>query len=338
MRHGVNRAPSADAPALRRYTLRVPREEGSIKLNLRASVFATAVTLALIGTGCSNTASPSPSATPQSAAPATATASPSTDPCTKSGLTLRTPGTLTIGTDNPAFGPWFDGTPAKGSTWQVSDPTSGEGLESAVAYAIADKLGFDKAAVAWVVVPFNNVIQAGPKAFDFDVNHVSYSSERAQAVDLSEGYFDNNQSVVAFKANAIATATSVADLKAYRLGAQVGTTSHNYITDNIQPTAQPRVYNTNSAAIKGLQANQIDGIVVDFGTAFYMRDTQLTNGTIVGSLPTVGAQEYFSAVLNKGSPLTACVNAAIVALKSDGTLDALRKQWIESKGSVPVLK
>jgi polar amino acid transport system substrate-binding protein len=301
-------------------------------------VLATAVTLALIGAGCSTVVSPSPSATPQSAAPATATASPSADPCAKSGLALRTPGTLTIGTGNPAFGPWFGGTPAKGSPWQVSDPTSGQGLESAVAYAIAGKLGFDKAAVAWVVVPSNNVVQPGPKAFDFDVNQVSYSSERAQAVDLSEGYFDNNQAVVALKANAIAKATSVANLKSYRLGAQVGTTSHNYITDNIQPTAQPRVYNSNDAAIKGLQAKQIDGIVVDLDTAIHMRDAQLTNGTIVGSLPTVGAQEYFSAVLNKGSPLTACVNAAIVALKSDGTLDALRKQWIERKGSVPVLK
>jgi polar amino acid transport system substrate-binding protein len=309
-----------------------------MKLNLRAAVIATLAAVAVMGAGCSTAASPSPSAAPPSAAPATATASPSADPCAKSGLTLRTPGKLTIGTDNPAFGPWFGGTPAKGSTWQVSDPTSGEGLESAVVYAIAGKLGFDKAEVAWVAVPFNNVIQPGPKAFDFDVNQVSYSNERAQAVDLSEGYFDNNQAVVAFKANAIANATSVADLKAYRLGAQIGTTSYKYITDNIQPTAQPRVYNTNDAAIKGLQAKQIDGIVVDLGTAFYMRDAQLTNGTIVGSLPTVGAQEYFGAVLNKGSPLTACVNAAIVALKSDGTLDALRKQWIESKGSVPVLK
>jgi polar amino acid transport system substrate-binding protein len=248
------------------------------------------------------------------------------------------PGKLTVGTDNPPFGPWFGGPPAKGSTWRLSDPTSGEGLESAVAYAIANELGFDRAEVAWVVVPFNNVVRPGPKAFDFDVNQVSYSSERAQAVDLSEGYFDNNQAVVAFKSTSIAKATSVADLKAFRLGAQVGTTSYAYIIDNIAPAAQPRAYNTNDAAIKGLQARQIDGIVVDLGTAFHMRDMQLTNGTIVGSLPTVGAQEYFSAVLSKGSPLTACVNAAIAALKSDGTLDALRKQWIESEGSVPVLK
>jgi polar amino acid transport system substrate-binding protein len=307
-----------------------------MKLSLRVAIGATVVTIALIAGGCSAAATPSPSASVPSVAPATA--SPSADPCAKDVLTLQAPGKLTIGTDNPAFGPWFGGTPPKGSAWQVSDPASGEGLESAVAYAIAQKLGFDKADVVWVAVPFNNVIKPGPKAFDFDVNQVSYSSERAQAVDLTDGYFDNNQAVVAFKSNPIAKATSVADLKAYRLGAQVGTTSYAYITQNIQPTAQARVYNTNDAAIKGLEAKQIDGIVVDLGTAFYMRDAQLTNGTIVGSLPTVGAQEVFSAVLNKGSPLTPCVNASIAALKADGTLDALRKQWIESKGSVPVLK
>jgi polar amino acid transport system substrate-binding protein len=308
---------------------------------LRGPVIVAITALALVGAGCSSAATTAPAPSASTVAPATtppATPSPSADPCAKASLTLRTPGNLTIGTDNPAFGPWFGGTPAKGSPWQVSDPASGEGLESAVAYAIAAKLGFDKASVAWVAVPFNNVIQPGPKTFDFDVNQVSYSSERAQAVDLSDGYFDDNQAVVAFKDKPIAKATSVADLKAYRLGAQVGTTSYAYITGNIKPTAQSRVYNTNDAAIKGLQARQIDGIVVDLGTAFYMRDAQLTNGTIVGSLPTVGAQEHFSAVLNKGSPLTACVNVAIGALKADGTLDALRKQWIESKGSVPVLQ
>jgi polar amino acid transport system substrate-binding protein len=307
-----------------------------MNLTQRPAVRAAAIAVALLAAGCSAGATPSPSAIAPTVAPATA--SPTADPCAKDALTLHTPGKLTIGTDNPAFGPWFGGTPAKGSTWQVSDPASGEGLESAVAYAIADKLGFDKAAVVWVAVPFNNVIKPGPKAFDFDVNQVSYSSERAQAVDLSEGYFDNNQAVVAFKSNPIAKATSVADLTAYRLGAQIGTTSYAYITDNIKPTAQPRVYNTNDAAIKGLEAKQIDGIVVDLGTAFYMRDAQLTGGTIVGSLPTVGAQEVFSAVLNKGSPLTPCVNAAIAALKADGTLESLRKQWIESKGSVPALQ
>jgi polar amino acid transport system substrate-binding protein len=306
-----------------------------MKLTLRASLAG----LALVAAGCATAATPSvaPSrAAPTAALSATPTATP--DACAKANLTLHTAGKLTIGTDNPAFGPWFGGTPAKGSTWQVSDPTSGQGLESAVAYAIAQKLGFTKAEVVWVAVPFNNVIQPGPKAFDFDVNQVSYSAERAQAVDLSDGYFDDNQAVVGFKNTPIASAKSVADLKAYRLGAQVGTTSYKYITDNIAPTTQPRVYNTNDAAIKGLQAKQIDGIVVDLGTAFYMRDAQLTDGTIVGSLPTVGEQEHFSAVLNKGSPLTACVNTAIGALKADGTLDALRKQWIESQGSVPVLQ
>jgi polar amino acid transport system substrate-binding protein len=220
----------------------------------------------------------------------------------------------------------------------VSDPTSGEGLESATAYAIAAKLGFTKADVTWVVVPFNNAIQPGPKKFDFDINQVSYSADRAKAVDLSDGYFDDSQSVVSVSGNPITAARSVADLKAYRLGVQVGTTSYQYIVDNIQPTKAPSVYNTTDAAIAALKAKQIDGIVVDLGTAFYMTGAQLDNGVIVGSLPTVGAPEHFSVVLNKGSALTICVNQAIAALKADGTLDQIRQQWIETQGNAPALK
>ena len=311
---------------------------------MTSTLRAATIGLALVVAACTSAATPSPS-TPASVAPpasasAGASVSPSASPnaCAKDSLTLHTAGKLTVATDNPAFPPWFGGDPPKGSTWQVSDPTSGKGLESALAYAIADKLGFTKDEVVWVAVPFNNVIQPGPKAFDFDLNQVSFSAERAQAVDLSDGYFDDDQAVVAFQGKPIANAKSVADLKPYRLGAQVGTTSYTYITANIQPTTQPKVYNTNDAAIAGLKAKQIDGIVVDLGTAFYMTGAQLDKGTIVGSLPTVGDVEHFSAVLNKGSALTPCVNQAIGALKSDGTLDNLRREWIESQGSVPALQ
>jgi polar amino acid transport system substrate-binding protein len=307
---------------------------------LRAVITGLALVVAACTSAGTPAPTPSPTAVPSASAAPSASASPSASPnaCAPESLTLHTAGKLTVGTDNPAFPPWFGGDPPKGSTWQVSDPTSGKGLESAVAYAIAAKLGFSKDDVVWVAVPFNNAIQPGPKAFDFDVNQVSFSTERAQAVDLSDGYFDDSQAVVALKTNPIASASSVAALKAFRLGAQVGTTSYTYITANIAPTPQPRVYNTNDAAITGLKAKQIDGIVVDLGTAFYMTGAQLDNGTIVGSLPAVGDVEHFSAVLNKGSALTPCVNQAIAALKSDGTLDSIRTEWIESQGSVPALQ
>jgi polar amino acid transport system substrate-binding protein len=253
-------------------------------------------------------------------------------------LATRTAGTLTIGTDNPAFPPWYGGDPAKGSTWQVSDPTSGKGYEGATAYAIATALGFTKAQVTWVVEPFNNAIQPGPKNFDIDLTQISYSAARAKAVDLSDGYFADLQAVVSLKGDPITNAKSVADLKAFRLGAQVGTTSYTYITANIQPTKQASVYNTNDAAIAALKAKQIDGIVVDLGTAFYMTGAQLDNGVIVGSLPPIGEAEHFSVLLNKGSVLTPCINQAIAVIKANGTLDQIRKEWIESEGNAPVLQ
>jgi polar amino acid transport system substrate-binding protein len=253
-------------------------------------------------------------------------------------LKTLTAGTLTIGTDNPAFPPWFGGEPPAGSSWQVSDPTSQKGLEGATAYAISQKLGFAPEKVKWVAVPFNNAIQPGPKKFDILLNQVSYSAQRAQAVDLSDGYFDDSQSVITDGNNPIAAAKSVADLMKFRLGVQVGTTSLTYINELIKPAKAARVYNTNDAAIAALKAKQVDGIVVDLGTAFYATAAQLDNGKIVGTLPTVGAQpEHFSVLLQKGSAVTSCVNQAIAVLKAEGTLDTIRMIWIESQGNAPAL-
>jgi len=258
--------------------------------------------------------------------------------CNQASLKLVKSGQLTIGTDNPAYPPWFGGDPPAGSTWQVSDPLSGLGFESATAYAIASKMGFSGSQVVWVVAAFDSVIQPGPKPFDFDINEISYSADRAQAVDLSDGYFDNSQAVVAVKGAPITSAKSVGDLKAYRLGAQVGTTSYSYITDTIQPTTSAKVYNDSNGPIAALKAKQIDGIVVDLGTAFEITgDGEVPDGVIVGSLPTVGTPEHFSVLLNKGSALTTCVDRAIDALQADGTLASLRQEWIASQGDAPAL-
>ena len=187
-------------------------------------------------------------------------------------------------------------------------------------------------------MPFNNAIQPGPKDFDLYLTQVSYSAERAKAVDLSDGYFDLNQAVVGLKADGIAKVTTVAGLAAFKLGAPVGTTSYQYIVDNIKPTQAPSVYDTLDAAIAAVKAGQIDGVVVDLPTAFYMTAAQLDNSTIVGSLPTAGGTvEHFSIALNLNSPLTACVNAAIAAIKGDGTLQSIVTEWITSQGA-PELK
>jgi len=282
-------------------------------------------------------ASSEPSAAPATSAPASIEPSASAAACTKDSLQTKTAGTLTIGADNPAFPPYYQ-PPAEGETgtegWELGDPYNGQGLEAATAYAIAEQLGFSRDEVTWVPVPFNNAIQPGPKDFDLYLTQVSYSPERAEAVDLSEGYFDVSQSVISLADNAIASATSVADLKQYKLAAPVGTTSLTYITETIQPTEEPAVYDTLDAAIQALSAGQVDGVVVDLPTAFFATAVQLTNGKIVGSLPQVGeSTEYFSAVLDKDSPLTGCVNEAIAALEADGTLDAIREQWITSQGA-----
>lgn len=245
--------------------------------------------------------------------------------CLKGSVATLADGKLTIGTDNPAYGPWF----------ADNDPSNGKGYESAVGYAIAEKLGFGKADVVWAKVPFNKVVLPGAKDFDFDLNQVSITEERKKAVDFSSGYYDVVQTVVSYKGSPIDGVTTVAALTDAKLGGQVGTTSLRAISDQIG--AKASVYDTNDAAVQALQAKQIDGIVVDLPTAFYMTAAQLDEGVIVGQLPLAGAAEQFGAVLDKGSSLTPCVTAAVDALRADGTLDKLVAQWLSAQGA-PELK
>jgi len=256
------------------------------------------------------------------------TPSESTDACAKDQLQVVTGGKFTVGTDKPAYAPWF----------VDDDPANGKGFESAVAYAVAEQLGFGKEEVTWVVVPFTNAYAPGPKNFDVDINQVSITEERRQAVDFSSGYYDVAQTVITTKGSKIDGATSIAALKEAKLGAQVGTTSYTAITEQIQPAAKPAVYDTNDLAVQALQNGQVDGIVVDLPTAFYITAAQLDNGAIVGQLPPgTGTPDQFGMVKAKGSPLTACVSAAVDALKADGTLEQLEKQWLAGTDGAPVL-
>jgi polar amino acid transport system substrate-binding protein len=314
---------------------------------MRSALTSSVVLLvALAVAGCSTAgASPSASTAASAAAPSATTPStapsPSADACAKDSLTTMAAGKLTVGTDNPAYPPYFqipEGTAT--APWELGDPTNGEGFESAFAYALADQLGFAEADVAWVVVPFDNSFAPGAKTFDIDVNQVSFKPERAEAADLSDGYYTLNQSIVALKDNGVATAKTVADLKAFKFGAQTGTTSLDTINNVIAPTAAAQVYNTNDDAIAGLKAKQIDGLVVDLPTAFYVTAAQVENSVIVGQFapPTGADAEHFSVVLPKDSALTDCVNTAIAAMKSDGTLDAITKEWLSDKASAPVIQ
>ena len=259
---------------------------------------------------------------PEDATPAPAASGPvasdsASASCTKESLSLVTPGTFTVGTDKPAYAPWFSD----------DDPTNGKGYESAVTYAVAQKLGF------------TNAYAPGDKKFDVDINQVSITEQRRKAVDFSSGYYDVAQAVVTTKGSPISEARTVAALKTAKLGAQVGTTSYTAITDQIVPDAKPAVYDTNDLAVQALKNGQIDGLVVDLPTAFYAAAAQLDDGQIVGQLPPGGGTpDQFGFVLGKGSPLTACVSTAVDALRTDGTLKAIEGQYLSNAGGAPVLQ
>jgi polar amino acid transport system substrate-binding protein len=255
--------------------------------------------------------------------------------CDKDSLDLVTPGQLTIGTDNPAFPPWFEGT-KEFDPWDPTTTPTKKGYEQEIAYGIARELGFSDTEVKWTVVPFTQSFRPGAKKFDFDINQISYTPERANAVDFSDSYYDVEQAIVGLESNPIANAESIADLKDRKLGAVVGTTSLEAINDTIQPSSEPSVYDTNNDVVSALKAKQIDGGAVDFPTALYMSAVQLDGGTVVGRLPAEEGGEYFGVVLEKDSPLTECVNEAIAALREDGTIDRLEQQWLG--GSAPVLE
>jgi polar amino acid transport system substrate-binding protein len=264
-----------------------------------------------------------------------ATATTTGTSCEKGSLNLVNAGQLTVGTDNPAFPPWFGG-PEKKAPWKVSNPYSRQGYESAVAYAVASKLGFTNADVKWIVVPFNTSFAPGPKKFDFDINQISYKPARAKAVDFSDSYYDVNQALVVVKGTPIASATSIAALKPYKFGAQLGTTSYDYIVNNIKPAKKTAVFDTNDAAVASLKNKQIDGLVVDLPTAFYISAVQVPNGKILGQFPTVGTPEHFGMVFEKGNSLDRCVNGALSQLRTDGTLKRLAAKWLQA--DAPVLK
>jgi polar amino acid transport system substrate-binding protein len=273
-----------------------------------------------------------------SASGRTAAATAPTASCAKDSLTLVNEGRLTVGTDNPAYPPWFGGGTPKGSKWKINDPSTGKGFESAVAYAVAKQLGFSRGEVDWVYTPFAKSFAPGKKQFDFDINQISYTPARAKVVTFSASYYDVNQALVVNKGTPIAKATSIAALKPYKLAAQLGTTSYQYIVSKIKPSTKPAVYPKNDAAVTALKNKQIDGLVVDLPTAFYVTAVQVPNSKILGQFPTQPGGEHFGMVFQKGSPLAGCVNKALASLKKAGQLAKIQQLWLAKVTGAPVLK
>jgi polar amino acid transport system substrate-binding protein len=267
-----------------------------------------------------------PPATAGGSGPATSASAAAS--CTPATLQTHTAGTLTVATDSPAYAPWF-----------VDDkPSNGKGYESAVAFAVGKQLGYPAGKVKWVVAAFNSVIAPTPKNFDFDINQVSITPTRAKVVDFSSGYYDVAQAVVVNKNSKYADVTTVAGLKGAKLAAQQGTTSLDAITNEIKPGTTPAEFPTNNLAVQALKNHQVDGLVVDLPTAFYVTAVQVPDAKIAGQLPVTGKPEQFGLVLTKGSSLTSCVSKAVDALRANGTLKKLQDKWLASAANAPVLK
>jgi len=291
---------------------------------MRRIIVAAAVTT-LIGSAVAACGSTSSSTITSSGGSSPAS---SASNCSYTGIQneLYTKGALTVATDNPVYTPWF-----------VSNkPSNGKGYESAVAYAIAAQMGFKKSQVTWVTEPFSSSYAPGPKKFDFDINEISYTPQRAQAVTFSASYYDVQQAIVALQGTPIVTKHTVAELKNYLYGDQVGTTGLTYITNDIQPTAQPRVFDTLSEVSAALEAHRIDALITDTPTAQYMASAQLKDAVLVAQFPAVG--EHYGLLFHLGNPLVTCVNKAIAALKANGTLQRLQQKYLKIYLTFPTIQ
>jgi polar amino acid transport system substrate-binding protein len=306
-----------------RTLLRSPRPGHRLEeITMRAGVLLVGLTIFALGLAATATGGPSaPAAIPG---------------CAKASLNLVKEGQLSLATDNPAFPPWWEGG-SKTKDWEINDPSTGKGYESAVAYGIAKRLGFTKKQVTWQAVPFTKSFAPGKKSFDFYLAQVSNYPERRKAVTFSTSYYAVNQAVAGLKTNAITKVRTLNGLKQYRLGAALGTTSYNYIVKFIQPDLEPRVYDTVNDAVTALKTKQIDGLVTDFPSMGYITNVQVPGSTVVGRLPNQGAQEHFGAVFQKGNPLVRCVDKAIRQMRQDGSLKRLEVRWLGQTGA-PILK
>ena len=267
---------------------------------------------------CGSTASPTPATTQAGGGSL----------CTNSAIQpyLHTHGVLTVATDSPAYPPWFEN----------NTPSNGKGYESGVAYAIAKQLGFSKSQVKWTVEPFNSSYAPGPKSFDFDINEISYTPERATQVSFSSSYYDVQQALVALKTSAIVTKHTPAELRTYVYGDQIGTTSLAFINNELRPTQQTQVFNDLNDVKSALQDGRIQALVVDTPTAQYISSAQIPNSVMVGQFP--GGGEHYGLLFAKGDQLVACVNNAIANLKADGTLAKLQHQYLGIYNTVPTIK
>jgi polar amino acid transport system substrate-binding protein len=285
---------------------------------LFAAIVLVPVLLVAAGCGSSDDSSSTAAATGDSTSAAA---------CTPEQLQTKTAGTLTVATDKPAYPPYFED----------DEPANGEGFESAVAFAIGKQLGYEAADVKWTVEPFNASFAPGPKDFDFDVNEISITPQREQAVDFSAPYYTANQAIVVLKSSEAAEAKSLEELKGLNIGVQVGTTSLEAVEEVIEPDSKPEVFNSSNDVIQALKNEQIDAVVVDLPTALYLTAVQVPAATVAGQFEAPGGDQW-GALLAKESPLTECVSQAIEELESSGELEKITSRWMSQAAGAPELR
>jgi polar amino acid transport system substrate-binding protein len=248
-------------------------------------------------------------------------------------LNLVTPGVLTVATGEPVFPPWMG---VGDDNFDV--PESGTGFEGALVYALADELGFAPGDVTFVRTGFEEVIAPGPKDWDFNIQQYSINYERDQVVDFSNPYYTTRQSLITFPDSEFATVTSLADLNSATLGVAIGTTSFDFVEDVIQPAAGAAVYDDTAAAVAAMSAGQIDGLVVDLPTAYFVTAVQVEGAVIAAQFSAeAAAPDNYGMLFAEANELVSCVNEALEALRSAGTLQALEDEWLTQGGEIPTI-
>ena len=228
-----------------------------------------------------------------------------------------TPGTLTIATGDPAYEPWV----------LDNKPESGKGYEAALAYKVAEQMGFDRSHVKWTRTSFDAAIAPGAKDWDMNIQQFGITQERKKAVDFSPGYYRDTRAVIVKKDGKYANATSLADLKGAVIGATVGTQGYEYAKQDITDDVQ--TFNDDASTAQALDAGQIDALVADTTVCVYMVESgQVKDAKVLGRIAGSEDKDGMGIVLPKGSPLTKAVTKAVHELDQDGTLKQLQDTWL----------
>ncbi|WP_029251598.1 transporter substrate-binding domain-containing protein [Paraoerskovia marina] len=238
--------------------------------------------------------------------------------CTAEDLPTLTDGTLTVGASDP-FEPWY-----------VGEPTSGEGFESALIYAVADELGYAADDVVWESVTFEQIVSPAIKPFDVAAYQTTITEERRSAVDFSSPYLTTHQGVIVADDGDFASATALADLEGARVGVTASQTSLDAAESAWGDAVEVVPFSAAGDGMTALTSGTIDAMVMDVDQGVAASTVYFPDTSIVGTLPDVGEPEQLGLVLDKDSELTACVSEAVDTLDENGTLDALRDEWLDS--------